>query len=315
MGGSEVTAGSARSLVRAFKVRRVLIGRPVVNALGTVLGWIAGDVFRIRRMEVREAMRLSGIQEYRARAAGMYRSLGIGLVELLMSALGIPLNWCASFEGDALDRLRARIEHRGFVVACAHTANWDLVACHVAEKLPLMVITKRLSIRWIDKFWQGIRRRRGVQLVSEGGAAKIAGLHLAKAGVVVAMLDQAPERRAGATRGVFLGRVAGLDLVPALLAMRARVPMVVAFPRRSEDGRYAIEIRCVIEPPRQPSVAWVRLATQTANDHLGHFVKEVPEQWLWLHRRWKPWPPRGTVRLRVDAREERKDSNKQRADR
>lgn len=265
--------------------------RIIIVPLGAVLGVIAGRVLRIRRAEVIERMRAVGVADGTARANEMYRSLGVGLVELVLCGLGLPLSVCARFDGAALESLRQHSADTGLVVACGHTANWDLVACHVARSWPLLVISKHLHVGWLDRFWRRLRARRGISLVWSGGAASAALTHLRRGGVVVAMIDQAPESERGACPGSFLGRPVGLDLSPALLAMRARAPLVIAFPRRLPSGSYTVEVRSVLAPPPSPRATWPAKALQVATECLEDFVRDDPAQWLWLHRRWKPWPP------------------------
>jgi KDO2-lipid IV(A) lauroyltransferase len=84
----------------------------------------------------------------------------------------------------------------------------------------------------------------------------------------------------------FLGAVADVDLAPALLALRARCPMLVAFPKRTARG-HAVELLGVLEPPEGAGRAWAESAMREATGLLDGFVRRQPDQWLWMHRRWK----------------------------
>jgi KDO2-lipid IV(A) lauroyltransferase len=72
-----------------------------------------------------------------------------------------------------------------------------------------------------------------------------------------------------------------------LLALRARAPLVAAFPLRRADGRHEVIIAGVIEPPARASHAWAEAAMLRVTHALEELVREHPEQWLWMHRRWK----------------------------
>lgn len=174
-------------------------------------------------------------------------------------------------------------------MATAHTGNWDLVACALAQQIPLTVVTKRLSVGWLNRCWQGLRRGRGVRLVEAGEAAATAANELAAGHWVAALIDQAPERTRGVVAVPFLGASADVDLAPALLALRARCPLVVAFARRTPNG-HTVEVAGVIDPPRRPERAWAEAAMRQATGWLEAFVLRHPEQWLWMHRRWKRPP-------------------------
>ena len=234
-------------------------------------------------------MKLAGIVDASAAARAMYRTLARGLVEFL----GLLLRPDAQCRRVALPHAAisdVRSNGRGAIVATAHTGNWDLAACAMARAVPLSVVTKRLHVRALDALWQGVRRRLGVSLLDVGSAGEAARRALGRGELVAMLIDQAPERSRAVARATFLGGGVWVDLAPALMAMRARALMVVAFPVRLTDGSHAIEISRILEPPTRPSRSWAVEAMREATRALEEFVKKHPEQWLWMHRRWKPLP-------------------------
>lgn len=219
----------------------------------------------------------------------MYRALATSLLEFL-AMVSKPATVLArvAVPDSAIREIRGR--GRGAVIATAHTGNWDVAACAVARAAPLSVVTKRLHVRALDAFWQGARRRRGLKLLEVGRAARGAESALRRGELVAMLIDQAPERSRGVARTTFLGDLAWVDLAPALIAMRAGSPLVIAFPRRCADGSHTIEVAKILEPPAVPSRAWATQAMLEATRALETFVMSCPEQWLWMHRRWKPLP-------------------------
>jgi Kdo2-lipid IVA lauroyltransferase/acyltransferase len=271
----------APSLPEAHALRSVLV------ALGFVLAWLVGSVLTIRRAHVLGSMRKAGISSPERTASRMYRSLGRGVAELVHLLLCRSASLRGAVRLDERDITNWLGGAQGAGIATAHTANWDLVACRLAEVLPVTVVTKHLSVRWLDRLWQGLRARQGVSLVGAGSVRRGA-LRALLGGHLVAMLvDQAPERRRAAIRVPFLGQLAWVDLAPALVAMRARVPLAVAFPRRSPDGSLGAELGPVLRPPAIPSRQWAEAAMRESTVALERFVYQHPEQWLWMHRRWK----------------------------
>ncbi len=221
----------------------------------------------------------------------MYRSLARGLLELAAMAVA-PRRLLSRVRVDAraIELLASGRDGRGVVVATAHTGNWDLAACAAAERVPLTVVTKSLSVRALDRLWQSVRRRRGVKLVGAGEAAAAVRRALGAGEAVAMLIDQAPERRRAVTIAPFLGAPAAVDLAPALIAMRARAPLALVLARRLADGSHVAELVGVIEPPARPSRAWAEQAMQTLTVWLETWVRRTPEQWLWMHRRWKQVP-------------------------
>lgn len=251
-----------------------------------MLAWFVGGVLRVRAAHVIASLERAGVPEPRAVARRMYRSLGRGVFELIELALRPR----SSPRVHGLDAVVAAVRNKagtaGVVVATAHTGNWDYAACALATHVDLTVITKRLSVSWLDRWWQGLRAARGVRLVQAGSAARAALAALRRGGWVASMLDQAPERTRGVASVGFLGAVADVDLAPALLAVRARCPLVVACAKRTADG-HAVELLGVLEPPPGANRAWAAFAMREATSMLEQFVRRHPEQWLWMHRRWK----------------------------
>lgn len=240
-------------------------------------------MLRVRRAHAEAAMQRAGVEEPSRTAAAMYRALGRGLFELLLLALGRETRVTLPIE--TLDRLRRG--GRGAVIATAHTGNWDVVACAIAERVSLSVVTKRLSVGVLDRLWQRTRRGRGVRLLTVGGAARSALQALGRGELVAMLIDQAPERERAVVRVPFLGAVAMVDLSPALCALRGRAPLVAAFPMRLPDGSLSVHVAGILEPPPVVSRRWAEESMSQVTAWLDAFVQEHPEQWLWMHRRWK----------------------------
>jgi Kdo2-lipid IVA lauroyltransferase/acyltransferase len=264
-----------------------------MRAVGALLGAIAGSVLRIRRAHVERALHRAALPGP-CQPAHVYSSLGAGLCEILWLA-GRPVDeldgrW--RFAPGAAERFDAAAAMgRGVVVATAHVGNWDLAACATASWLSrrggaLHVITKRLSWRSLDAYWHGLRAARGVVLLDARGAWGPARAALGAGGAVAMLVDQVPERSSGVATFPFLGEDARHDLAPATLAARAGAPIAVALSHRDEDGAHVLDVVDVLDPP-SPRRADIVAATQRVSAAVERFVRAHPEQWLWLHRRWK----------------------------
>jgi KDO2-lipid IV(A) lauroyltransferase len=276
---------------------RWMVSWRLLEPLGDVLGRVVGDLLKVRRRHVVTAMRRAGVLAPERAASLMYRSLGRGLLELLWVTARPRRRLDDLVEFDA--RLLERIRRSGAVIVTAHTGNWDLVGCAAAEHVKLTVVTKRLKIRFLDRLWQGARAARNIKLVEEGHVAEAVMPALRRGEVVAMLVDQAPERARAVARQRFLGEIAGVDLAPALIAMRARVPLVAAFARRLPDGTHTVEVPGILEPPPRASRAWAETAAKSVTEWLEEFVLREPSQWLWMHRRWKELPSLQADRARA----------------
>ncbi|MGH7270172.1 MAG: lysophospholipid acyltransferase family protein, partial [Polyangiaceae bacterium] len=184
---------------------------------------------------------------------------------------------------------------RGVVIAGSHTGNWDLAACATAKSVELCVVTKRLSVRSLDRFWQSTRARQGIKLVDPRGALSIGRVALARGAAVVMMIDQVPASPRHALGVTFLGQRAMADRGPAALAAVRRAPLVVAASRRDARGGHLLYVLDVLVPPARPTRRWIDDATRASTRALDAFVRAHPSQWLWLHRRWKAVDPQGSA--------------------
>jgi Kdo2-lipid IVA lauroyltransferase/acyltransferase len=260
-----------------------------MRVLGGLVGWFVASVLRVRRAHVERAMRAAGLADPQAEARAMYRSLATSALEFLrLAARGMEATGHARIDGASRARWQEALgRRRGVVVAASHTGNWDLAACTMARDIELVVVTKRLSVRSLDAFWQSTRAAMGVGLVDARGAMKRAREVIGRGGAVAMMIDQVPASADHAIEAEFLGRTASVDRAPAALAAACRAPLVVAASRREANGEHVLLVLDVLVPPPRPSRAWVTQATATATRALDHFVRSHPSQWLWLHRRWK----------------------------
>jgi KDO2-lipid IV(A) lauroyltransferase len=276
----------------ALRALAAFIGRLPWRALGpigAVLGWLAGSVLGIRRGHVEAAMDAAGIASSRRSARAMYRALGRSAVELLwLGGRAARGEAHARIDAASIGPWREAIGGgRGVVIAASHTGNWDLAACTMAREVDLLVVTKRLSVGSIDRFWQSTRAAHGVRLADARGAVREVRDVVRCGGAVAMMIDQVPDARSRALVVDFLGRPALVDRAPAVLAAACGVPLVVAASRRNEAGEQTLHVLEVLVPPLRGRRAWIDEATVAATRCLDRFVRAYPDQWLWLHRRWK----------------------------
>jgi KDO2-lipid IV(A) lauroyltransferase len=262
-----------------------------LGVLAAPLAWLAGAVVRVRRGHVEASMARAGLQGVGARASAMYTSLATGVMELLWLAGASRRDLATVVTLDPGSRAlleEALDPGHGAVFAASHTGNWELAACAVAQRRPLSVVVKRVSLGAFDRFIRRLRTRYSVGLLEGEDAFGRAWRELRAARLVAVLIDQVPPREEHAEWLPFLGAEALVDRAPAALASSAGVPLVVTASRRDEHGRHVLHVLSVKWPPFRERRAWVLEATRETTRELAAFVARYPEQWLWLHRRWRP---------------------------
>jgi Kdo2-lipid IVA lauroyltransferase/acyltransferase len=253
-------------------------------------------------------MKLAGISGSRAAplASMMYRSLGASFVEMLWLAAHpeVPASQMASIDEWSRAILgEARERGRGVVLATAHAGNWELAAAAIAEKYPLTVVVKPMSVGWVDRFCGRARTARGIGLSRPHDALRHARDLLARGELVAMLIDQVPDHASHSVLTDFLSGRADVDRAPAALAAAMRVPLVVAVSRRREEPStepsHVLEVLAVLDPPERDRRAWAVEATRTATRLLERWVHAHPSEWLWMHRRWRAAPGYESARKRA----------------
>lgn len=268
---------------------------PAALAIGRGLGRAAFVLARRRRRVALAGLRrafgtsLSG-PALTALARANFAHYGTVLAEFLRLPLLSDEALQARFTISGLDRARAALARgRGLIILTAHVGNWEyLAAAQGAWGLDMLVITRRAHQPGVDRFWQQIRRARGTRFVDAYRSLGAVMRHLRGGGTVGMSIDQ----HEGGTTGVrvpFFGEEAGTVKAPAMLAARTGAPVILLLSWRDRDGRHHASFSEEIPLAEAGDLAsMVAQTTQRYNAMVEAFVREHPEQWTWVHRRWKP---------------------------
>ncbi len=225
-------------------------------------------------------------------ARGSYRHLGRSLVELARADRCTGEQLMESIRIEGLDHfLEAHKRGKGVLYLTAHLGNWEMMALAQSLKgYPMGVVARPTANPLLDRLLVKLRTRWGNRVIQKGGAIRESIRRLRSGETLGFLLDQnaAPEQ------GVFVnffGRPACTHKTLALLAMKTGAAVLPAFTYRRSDGGHQI----IIEPP-VPLVDTghperdVVTNTQSLTSIIERYVRSHPEQWLWVHRRWKSQP-------------------------
>jgi KDO2-lipid IV(A) lauroyltransferase len=219
---------------------------------------------------------------------GMYRHLGLSLAEFLRISTWTAEKVAERITFDRFDRLRDAISGgRGVVVITAHFGNWDLLQCVAARiGVPLHVVTRELKGRRTNRAWMQMRAAMGVRLHAATGSANDLLRALRSGEVVAFVIDQHMPEKLGVPVP-FFGRLASTIDAPAVLAARTGAPVHPAFLFREGFERHRLWIGPAIPLAAGRRREGVTASTALFTRALEDAVRERPEQWIWVHRRWK----------------------------
>lgn len=263
------------------------------------LGWIWYRVMRRHRDRAKEHLRLafgSTLSERQADrlARKSMEQMVMMAVELLFTPrLVNEWTWPRYVRLKGLQAsLEILLEHRGAVLITGHYGNWELLGFTLAALgFEMTAVMRPLDNPYLNEYLMAQRQKRGLQLLYKKGATRSAEDILNDGGMLCFIADQ----NAG-HKGLFVdffGRLASTYKSIGLLAIRHQVPVVIGYARRtSRRFEYEIGVNRIIHPHewqgRPDELTWI---TQEYTHAIESFVREAPEQYLWIHRRWKSRPP------------------------
>ncbi len=278
-----------------------LVARPLPRswllALGRALGSFVWRVVGFRREVVLDNLRHAfgqerSEQELRALAAAFYRNLGMTLMEFVAMPRLKPADVVdlVAIEGAEHIEAVARLG-RGGVLVSGHFGNWELLGARVAaEGRPVNFIIKTQHNERVDRLQNEIRRGVGIGTIRAGASIKEMILALRRQEWIGLLADQ--DAGADGVFCEFLGRQASVFRGAAYLAWKLNCPLITGFIFRQPDGRHLVQADPPIEPDRNlPEDEAVRLLTEIHVRRLEAAVRRAPEQYFWVHRRWKTRPP------------------------
>jgi KDO2-lipid IV(A) lauroyltransferase len=290
-------------LVRLFGRLVCALSARGAERLGRFLGLVWFHVVRIRRGTVLRQLRAAFPswpgRRVRATARALYANLGCWAAEFVRATgpertRGEVL---ARVEVEGLTAYESAVAGGGgAIVVTGHLGNWDLAACSQAfAGRRLTLLSRRLSNRGLDRYWMERRRGLGLEIVDERAPVTRLAELLRAGRTLVLIVDQATPPELGGVRVPFLGREAWTTRLPALLAVRTGVPIFPVFVRSpaGEPHRIGIEAALRADAAGGRPAERVLGLTRAINERLERRVRESPDQWLWLHRRWKEFPPDG----------------------
>ncbi|NUM56416.1 MAG: lysophospholipid acyltransferase family protein [Candidatus Hydrogenedentes bacterium] len=276
----------------AFCRVMALLPLPVCRFVGRAVGVLAyALVPRVRRVALENLRNAYGDtlteREVRAIACGAAMNVGIVAAEFAHIPRLTPENiarWVTVEGAEHLNRDRP-----GFMLA-AHLGNWEWMAS-VLKNLGFNVaeVVRPLDAPALNAYVDRIRTSRGVRTIDKTGGGQQM-LKLLKDGWVVGVLaDQSP--RESAVPVTFFGRPCWATAAPAMVALRQKMPMVVVTMTRDARGHYTLRFSSPVALERTGDFRADLVAiTQRCQDLIEEQVRAHPEQWLWLHRRWKARP-------------------------
>ncbi|HKO55044.1 MAG TPA: lysophospholipid acyltransferase family protein [Thermoanaerobaculia bacterium] len=269
-----------------------LLPLDALRAFGRFLGRLAWLVLLRERGRALEHIRLAFPEwseaQRRDTIKKMFRHLGQSLMEILWLPRLDDAARARLTQWEGLERLQPYLDAgRGVVIFTAHVGNWEWLAnAFGALGAPTSVLQRERSDPRLNRFITEVRARVGVQTIDRGSnASALQMLKAIKRGALAFVIDQ--NIRTDSVKVPFFGRPALTPIGPAKLAVRAEAVVVTILIERRPDGTHLAHVSEPIETRRDDDpVALTARATREIEEQ----IRRVPEQWVWMHRRWRDRP-------------------------
>jgi KDO2-lipid IV(A) lauroyltransferase len=253
---------------------------------------------RKRRARTHENLRLSFPEwdeaNVRETAERSYQSMvQLAMVDaLIMTRMITPDTWASYVQvKDVQPVLEVLDEGKPLLMLTGHCGNWEMLAYTLSViGFPITGLARPLDNPLINKWLLDIRQAHGLQVLTKWGATRELQRSIESGRHLGFIADQ----NAG-DQGLFVpffGRLASSYKSIGLLAMRYETPIAIAQARRiGHQFKYEFICRDVIRPEdwadQEDPLFYI---TARYNHALEQLIREAPEQYLWLHRRWKSRP-------------------------
>ena len=183
---------------------------------------------------------------------------------------------------------------RGVMAVTGHIGNFELLAAYFSLRgYKISVIGRELYDPRLNKLLIQSREKMGVQNISSAISVKEILRALNSGRALGVLMDQDSSR----VRGIFVnffGRLARTPVGAVILALRLNCPIVPIAIIQTKKNKYRIIVQQEIKPlPDKNRDENIVYLTQRCTDFLEKVIREYPDQWVWMHKRWRS-PPDNT---------------------
>ncbi len=273
--------------------KRLLLGMSNTSTrkFGLALGSLGHSLDRRHRKVARDNLELVmpelSDQQRRQIVAKCYRNFGAAFCEAVSAARFGPDEVARLFDIEGWEHYEAAKEMgRGVLLLCGHYGSWQMGVYPLGLRLGgLHMVVRPPDNPHIDRDLEATRGLCNNSVVPRGGGGHRVLNIIRRKGNVGMVIDQ----RVPPDTGIvvpFMGHPARTTPVPAFIATRTGAPAVPTVCRPISGGRYRLSLGPAILPEGKGPEAVAALTCRYLQC-IEHDIRQQPELWLWLHRRWR----------------------------
>ncbi len=247
---------------------------------------------RVVERQIQGAFPGLGREEVARIARASYAHFGRVAIEVALLGERGPADVLAMFEGsDHLTPFEdARRDGVGTIAVTGHVGGWELAAAYVAALgFKASAVARHMQNPLFDTYLKRTREHLGVHIIYDDEAVRQVPRSLREGRIVALVSDQGVKGLASAFVQ-FFGRPAKTPRGAAVFAHRFDVPALFVAAMRQPSGKYWLYVRPIPPPSAADRDAAIDETVATYTRLLETFVRRFPEQYFWLHRRWRRQP-------------------------
>ncbi len=274
---------------RAFGIIGLNLSRKFANVLAFLFFYIIPIRKKVVSKNLEIAFPQNDFGTNKKLAYKIYLSFAISLVEILYLPYLKKQKLIDAVECSNPELIIKKYnEGKGVILLSSHFGNWEYGAVSIAVQvgLPFSVIVKPLRNPLVFEWMNEARTKFGNEVVPLGISIRKTYQTLKEKKIVAMVADQR-----GPIEGVkvdFFGRKVSVYTGPAALALKTGAPLVCGIAIRDNSYKYKmtlVEISTNNMPEKEEEK--ILEISQRYTSYLEKIIRDHPEQWLWMHNRWK----------------------------
>jgi KDO2-lipid IV(A) lauroyltransferase len=259
----------------------------VAERRGRMFGELAYRTLKSRRLRTASNLELAfpeWTQEQRSDVARkVFHHFGLITADFLRTPLRTTEELLASTEVEGMENYEEALAAGKGIIACtAHFGNWERFGhWMIAMGGAISVVARDANQGAIQDRVSKIREMTGLTVLSRGDSVRPILVKLKRKEIIGLLPDQNSDE----SYVPFFGKPCGTVLGPAVLHQRTGAVLLPAYCVRTGPGQYKVILRKPIDVEnaiKEPEEVMTQL-----NAVLESVIRQYPEQWLWMHDRWK----------------------------
>ena len=274
------------------------IPRPVALSLGRVGGVLC---FKLLKKERKKALKnldtaFGNTKDINRIAQEAFKNLGMTLMEWLRLPRMNKERIDKIIDIDGIEKIsKVLVKGKGAIVLTSHLGNWEYLAAFFAlNGFEGGVIARKIYYPLYNKLLTDIRKSQGVETLLRDGSVRDM-LKVLRQNKLLGIL---PDQDTNKVEGIFVdffGRPAYTPTGPVALALASGAGIIPAFIIR-KGSRYQIFVEDPLELVDADSKdETIRINTENWSKIVERYIREYPEQWVWVHDRWRTKKPKDLV--------------------